>query len=131
MLKIRNCYIVLAAVAALTLTGCASTGNVAMKEQNQQTIEQVITKGQTTKQDIAKHFGLADSVSFTDSGKEIWTYRHSRSKPMARNFIPYNFFSLGENIQTKELVILFDDKGVVSNYTFRETANQSKAGLAE
>lgn len=49
---------------------------------------------------------------------------------MARNFIPYNFFSLGE-IQTKELVILFDSKGIVSNYTFRETANQSKAGLAE
>ncbi|ADG60654.1 hypothetical protein [Moraxella catarrhalis] len=50
---------------------------------------------------------------------------------MARNFIPYNFFSLGETIQTKELVILFDSKGIVSNYTFRETANQSKAGLAE
>lgn len=131
MLKNRTQYIVAAVLTALVLTGCASTGNIVMKEQNQQTIEQVITKGQTTKQDIATHFGSADSISFTDSGKEIWTYRHSRSKPMARNFIPYNFFSFGENIQTKELVILFDSEGVVSNYTFRETANQSKAGLAE
>ncbi|SIR95689.1 Beta-barrel assembly machine subunit BamE [Moraxella cuniculi DSM 21768] len=131
MLKNRTQYIVAAVLTALVLTGCASTGNIVMKEQNQQTIEQVITKGQTTKQDIAAHFGSADSISFTDSGKEIWTYRHSRSKPMARNFIPYNFFSFGENIQTKELVILFDSEGVVSNYTFRETANQSKAGLAE
>ena len=120
-----------ALLTALLVTGCVSTGNVAMKEQNQQTIEQTIIKGKTNKQEISSRFGSADSISFTDSGNEIWTYRHTRSKPMARNFIPYNFFSLGENIQTKELVILFDSKGIVSNYTFRETANQSKAGLAE
>lgn len=120
-----------ALLTALLVTGCASAGNVAMKVQNQQTIGQTIIKGKTNKQEISGRFGSADSISFTDSGNEIWTYRHTRSKPMARNFIPYNFFSLGENIQTKELVILFDSKGVVSNYTFRETANQSKAGLAE
>lgn len=118
-------------VAAALVTGCVSTGNVAMKEQSQHSIEQAIIKGKTTKQDITSTFGSADNVSFTDSGNEIWTYRHSKSKPMARNFIPYNFFSLGENIQTKELVILFDSRGVVSNYTFRETANQSKMGIAE
>lgn len=76
-------------------------------------------------------FGSADSVSFTDGGNEVWTYRHSKSKPMARNFIPYNVFSQGANIQTKELVVLFDGQGVVTNYTFRETANQSKIGLVE
>ncbi|STZ63286.1 Uncharacterised protein [Moraxella lacunata] len=118
-------------IVATLAVGCASTGNVAMKEQNQQSIEQAIIKGKTTKQDVSKIFGSADNVSFTDSGNEIWTYRHSKSKPMARNFIPYNFFSLGENTQTKELVILFDNRGVVSNYTFRETANQSKMGIAE
>ena len=118
------------AVASLA-TGCVSTGNVAMKEQTQQSIDTHIVKGKTTKQDITNAFGSADSVSFTDSGNEVWTYRHSKSKPMARNFIPYNFFSQGQNIQTKELVILFDGKGVVSNYTFRETANQTKAGIAE
>ena len=97
---------------ALLMTGCVTSGNVAMKEQTQQ-------------------FGSADAVSFTDSGNEVWTYRHSKSKPMARNFIPYNFFSLGDNTKTKELVILFDTKGVVTNYTFRETANQSKYGVMQ
>lgn len=120
-----------ALAATLLLAGCTSTGNVAMKGQSQQSIDSVVVKGKTTKQDITRAFGSADHVSFTDSGNEIWTYRHSKSQPMARNFIPYNIFSLGENIQTKELVILFDSKGVVSNYTFRETANQAKLGLAE
>ena len=116
---------------ALLMTGCVTSGNVAMKEQTQQSIDSAIQKGKTTKQEVIQKFGSADAVSFTDSGNEVWTYRHSKSKPMARNFIPYNFFSLGDNTKTKELVILFDTKGVVTNYTFRETANQSKYGVMQ
>lgn len=124
--------VIMLSVAITVLSvGCASVGNVAIKEQSQQTIENSITKGKTTKQDVINAFGSADSVSFTDGGNEVWTYRHSKSKPMARNFIPYNVFSQGANIQTKELVVLFDGQGVVTNYTFRETANQSKIGLVE
>ncbi|MGK8266037.1 hypothetical protein [Moraxella nonliquefaciens] len=92
-----------ALLAAFLVTGCVSAGNVAMKEQNQQTIEQTIIKGKTNKQEIFGRFGSADGVSFTDSGNEIWTYRHTRSKPMARNFIPYNFFSLGKIYRPKNL----------------------------
>lgn len=116
---------------ALLMTGCVTSGNIAMKEQTQQSIDSAIQKGKTTKQEVTQKFGSADAVSFTDSGNEVWTYRHSKSKPMARNFIPYNFFSLGDNTKTKELVILFDTKGVVTNYTFRETANQSKYGVMQ
>ncbi|UNU72707.1 outer membrane protein assembly factor BamE [Moraxella nasovis] len=118
-------------LTALTLTACVSTGNISMKEQSQQSIDSKIIKGKTTKQEIANLFGHADAVTFTDSGKELWTYAYSRSKPKARNFIPYNFFSLGDNVQTKELVVLFDTQGVVSNYTFRETANQTRYGIVE
>lgn len=131
MMKTTLRSLAVATVVAVMATGCATSGNVAMKEQTQQTIDNVIVKGKTTKQDISNKFGSADNVSFTDSGNEVWTYRHSRSKPMARNFIPWNVFSVGDNVKTKELVILFDAKGVVSNYTFRETNNQSKFGVTE
>lgn len=126
-----NLGFVAALFCALLMTGCVTSGNVAMKEQTQQSIDSAIQKGKTTKQEVTQKFGSADAVSFTDSGNEVWTYRHSKSKPMARNFIPYNFFSLGDNTKTKELVILFDTKGVVTNYTFRETANQSKYGVMQ
>lgn len=53
-----------ALLTALLVTGCVSTGNVAMKEQNQQTIEQTIIKGKTNKQEISSRFGSADSISF-------------------------------------------------------------------
>lgn len=116
-------------LTTVLLVGCVSTGNVSMKEHTQDSIDTVIVKSKTTKQEVLAYFGAANSSSFTDSGNEIWTYRYDYSKPMARNFIPYNVFSMGENTQTKELVILFDDKGIVKNYTFRQTATQSKAGL--
>ena len=131
MMKISIRSLAMATFVAVMATGCATSGNVAMKEKNQQSIDSVIVKGKTTKQDVSNKFGSADNVSFTDSGNEVWTYRHSRSKPMARNFIPWNVFSMGDNVKTKELVILFDAKGVVSNYTFRETDNQTKFGVAE
>lgn len=53
-----------ALLTVLLVTGCVSTGNVAMKEQNQQTIEQTIIKGKTNKQEIFGRLGSADSISF-------------------------------------------------------------------
>lgn len=132
MKLMKKLSIAVVAVATLAITGCMSTGNTVMKAQTAASIAQEIVNGKTTKQQVSEKFGSADSVSFTDSGNEVWTYRHSKSKPMARNFIPYvGLFSSGSNTQTKELVILFDKKGVVTNHTFRETANQSKAGILE
>ncbi|MDO4894935.1 MULTISPECIES: hypothetical protein [Moraxella] len=130
-MKTMTRSLAMAGLVAVLATGCATSGNVAIKDQTQQSIDSVIVKSKTTKQEVLNRFGAADSVSFTDSGNEIWTYRHSRSKPMARNFIPYNVFSLGDNVKTKELVILFNANGVVSNYTFRETDNQAKFGIAQ
>lgn len=120
-----------ALLTVLLVTGCVSTGNVAMKEQNQQTIEQTIIKGKTNKQEIFGRFGSADSISFM-----IVVMKFGHTAILAPNrwqeiLSLIISFLLGETIQTKELVILFDSKGIVSNYTFRETANQSKAGLAE
>lgn len=132
MKVIKQISVAVAVVAILGVSGCVSTGNTVMKTQTADTIANAIVNGKTTKQQVTSLFGSADSVSFTDSGNEVWTYRHSKSKPMARNFIPYvGLFSSGTNIQTKELVILFDKNGVVTNHTFRETANQSKAGILE
>lgn len=132
MKVIKQISVAVAVVVTLGVSGCVSTGNTVMKTQTTDTIANAIVNGKTTKQQVASVFGSADNVSFTDSGNEVWTYRHSKSKPMARNFIPYvGLFSSGANIQTKELVILFDKNGVVTNHTFRETANQSKAGILE
>ena len=48
---------------ALLMTCCVTSGNVAMKEQTQQSIDSAIQKGKTTKQEVTQKFGSADAVS--------------------------------------------------------------------
>lgn len=129
----RSGYQTLAAVAVIALLGgCATAGNEKMKDQTQASMAQQLTEGKTTKQEVQAALGNADSVSFTDSGNEIWTYRHSRATPHAQNFIPVvSLFSRGADVKTKEVVILFSKEGIVSKYTMRETENTVKAGLAQ
>ena len=125
-----NRVIVLSLAGIVALGGCATAGNEKMKDQTQASIAAQITEGKT-KDEVKSALGNATSVSFTDSGKEIWTYKHMRASPKAVNFIPVvNLFARGEDVKTKEVVILFEGN-VVTKYTMRETDDQVKQGLAQ
>lgn len=113
------------------LTACATAGNKQMEHQTESSVSQVIKEGKTTKSQINAQFGNATTTSFTDSGNEIWTYRHTRAVPHARNFIPFvGIVSSGADVVTKELVIMFDKEGVVSRYTMKETEEIVNSGIA-
>jgi outer membrane protein assembly factor BamE (lipoprotein component of BamABCDE complex) len=125
-MKAVNVFLSLA--IAIVLSACATSGNVNMKDQTQSSVSQRIIEGKTTKAEIIQAFGQPTTVSFTDAGNEIWTYKHSREVSHVRNFIPYvNMISSGADTTTKELVVMFNKNEVVSKYTMREiqgTANQ-------
>jgi outer membrane protein assembly factor BamE (lipoprotein component of BamABCDE complex) len=125
-MKAVNIFVSLA--IAMLLGACATSGNVKMKDQTQSSVAQQIVEEKTTKAEIVQAFGQATTVSFTDAGNEVWTYKHSRDVSHVRNFIPYvNMISSGADTTTKELVIMFNKNDVVSKYTMREiqgTANQ-------
>lgn len=125
-----NRVIVLSLAGIVALGGCATAGNEKMKDQTQASIAAQITEGKT-KDEVKSALGNATSVSFTDSGKEIWTYKHMRASPKAVNFIPIvNWFARGADVKTKEVVILFEGN-VVTKYTMRETDDQVKQGSAQ
>lgn len=118
-------------VACIFLASCATAGNERIKAENQTTIASKLTEGKTTKQEVEANLGSASSVSFTDSGNEIWTYKHARATPNATSFIPIvSIFTRGAEVKTKELIILFDKNGVVTKYTMRETVEEVKQGIA-
>lgn len=115
---------------ALLLAGCATSGNVKMKDQTQSSISQQITEGKTTKSELIQALGQPTTVSFTDGGNEVWTYKHSREVSHVRNFIPYvNMISSGADTTTKELVVMFNKNDVVSKYTMREIQGTSNQGV--
>lgn len=114
----------------LSLIGCASHGNEKLRKENDTTLAQKITKGVTTKAQVAGALGPADDVSFTDSGNEIWKYYHTVSTAKAVNFIPVvNIFAAGVDNDKKELVVLFDEQGTVKNYTFAQTQGEQRTGV--
>ncbi|HVW63524.1 MAG TPA: outer membrane protein assembly factor BamE [Nitrosospira sp.] len=128
-MKIAKSLVGLAMIAFLA--GCATSGNERLKDHTQSSISHQITEGKTNKNEVTAALGQPTTISFTDSGGEVWTYRHARATPQARNFIPFaRLVSSATDVKTKELVIMFDKNGVVSRYTMRETEQVVKSGLA-
>ena len=86
----------------LALAGCATIGHEFPAGQ-----VTTIKIGQTTQNDIYTIFGAPWRTGI-DSGMKTWTYGHYR----------YSLFSEGE---TEDLIVKFDQRGVVASYVFNTT----------
>jgi len=127
-----NTKFIAALFCIVLVSGCASAGNQRLKDQTQSSVASQLTEGTTTKFQVEANLGSPNAVSFTDSGNEIWVYRYAHATSHAQNFIPVvNLFSRGEDVNVKELVILFNKDGVVTKYKMRETQSEVKAGIAQ
>lgn len=127
--KTVRTIICLATVAVLT--ACTAVGDIKIEKHTQSSVSKQIAEGKTTKAQIISEFGNTGSVSFTDSGDEVWTYKFSRAVPDFTNFIPFVrwFFNRGAIVTTKEIVVIFNQTGVVSKYTMDETKNKVEYNL--
>ena len=125
----KKCLI--SAALAVTLVGCASSGNQQLKNEPETSVQSKIQEGKTTKAEVKGLFGSPDAVSYTDGGNEIWKYSFAKVKVNGTTFIPfYGLFHNGTNGTKKELTILFkDDK--VQKYTMAESAINTKSGWAD
>ena len=86
----------------LAAIGCATVGHEFPVDPVSQ-----ITIGETTRAEIEEQFGPPWRVGIED-GMRTWTYGHYR----------YKLF--GE-AKTRDLVLRFDDRGVVTSYTYNST----------
>lgn len=121
----------LAVALAVTLTGCASSGNQKLKSETETSVQSKIHEGKTTKVEVKTLFGSPDAVSYTDGGNEIWKYSFAKVKVNGTSFIPfYGLFHNGTSGTKKELTILFKDN-TVQKYTMAESAINTKSGWAD
>ena len=119
------------AVLAVMLAGCASGGNMVLKDQTNDSVKQQITEGKTTEDQVRAIYGAPMTTSFTDGGNDIWHYDFSHMSADAISYVPIvNLFARSASGTKKELVILFDKDKVVQKYTLTESAVQVKSGLA-
>ena len=115
----------------LILIGCSTDGTRALKDESHSSIHAKIQEGVTTKSQVILALGTPSDTSFTDNGQEILKYEFTRYTPKLRNFIPYNFFSHGQNGVRKEVVILIDDNGLVKKLVMNEAKVERRFGIAE
>ncbi len=121
--------VLIAVVIGLTLAGCVSSGNQSLKKETETSVKSKITEGVTTKSEVRTMFGSPAKTSFTDGGKEIWTYELADVSADAVSYIPVvNWFGSSASGTKKELVVMFDgDK--VQKYSMSESAMSTKTGL--
>ena len=123
-------FVIAAAVGVALLSGCASTGVQQLKDESSSSVSTKISKGKSTKDDVRAAFGDPTETSFTDSGNELWRYKYSHSSAKGINFVPIvNIFTSGANIDKKELVVFYDEHGVVKNYSMQASKEEVRNGI--
>lgn len=115
---------------ALFSAGCVSSGNKVLKDETSKSVAQKIHKGKSTKDDVRAIYGDPLTTSFTDSGNEIWKYQFVKGHAKATNFIPVvSMFSSGSTGNKKELVVFFDKRGIVKNFSMSTSKLDTNTGL--
>ena len=119
-----------AILAALLVGACASSGNDVLRTQDAAAVDQNIIDGRTTRNEVQAKYGTPASVSFANAQNEIWVYRWRRMTSHPENFIPYVGILVASNdVQSKELVILFNEQNVVARHSMRETSGTVRHNL--
>jgi outer membrane protein assembly factor BamE (lipoprotein component of BamABCDE complex) len=112
-----------ALVSVATLAACVSQGDLAIKDIDRQKAAALLHPGISTKAEVERALGTAKTNQFS-SGYEVWTYRYTQVTPKATSFVPVLVLAVqGSNQRTRELAILFDEKGIVKKFRVREQAN--------
>jgi hypothetical protein len=124
----RICFV--AGLLAALLSGCASVGNESIADASSQTVSEQLVKGKSSQEHVRQLYGDPGKTSFTDSGNEIWEYEFSRLHSKPTNFIPYvNLIHSGAEGDKKSLVIFFDRRKVVQQYTISSSKVDLSQGL--
>ena len=116
---------------SILVSGCSTTGNIALKNVSPVDIANSLKSGITTKEEILKTMGSPNSIGITQDGLEILKYEFRRNEPMFRNFTPAILFSFGSDIEVRQLVILLNKNKTVKETIANETVLQSRFGIVE
>ena len=119
-----------ALLVALSVGACASRGNDVLRTQDARAVDRVIIDGKTTRSQIEGMYGAPTETSFANAQNEIWTYRWGRETAHAENFIPLVGRLVASNdVQKKELVILFNEQNIVVRHSMRDTNETVRRNL--
>lgn len=98
----------------ISIAGCVTAGDERVNQASSQTLQTKFIKGKSTKTDVRNELGAPKLVAFTGSGDEQWTYYYQSINPIKT----YGAMFTGGRIDvSKTIVILFDKRGILLNYS--------------
>jgi outer membrane protein assembly factor BamE (lipoprotein component of BamABCDE complex) len=109
----------IAILSALVLAACSAVPENSPQPETQESINQKITKGKTTKADVKSMFGEPVSTTSKERGAEEWRYKMANSSSTVK--IPgFEKFFGSSTDKDKMLLVDFDRRGIVSSYSLNE-----------
>ena len=131
MTSIRKAVFAALIAMCISMPACVSSGNKSLKEHTVESLAGILVPG-TSQASVTEALGDPLSVTYTDSGREIWFYELVQGKMTAQSFIPVvSMFSRGVEGRKKLLVILYDMDERVDRYNLSDSAYESKTGIME
>jgi outer membrane protein assembly factor BamE (lipoprotein component of BamABCDE complex) len=112
----------IAIVSALALAACSlpmSSENSPQRE-TQESINQKIAKGKTTKDQVKAAFGEPGSTTTKPNGSEEWSYKMANSETSVIKIPGFERFFGSGTEKAKTLLVDFDRRGIVANYSLNE-----------
>lgn len=116
----RFCLLICLVCLILAFSACGYKSQKQGALIDEARVEEVIVKGKTAKSDVVMEFGPPTK---TMDNEKMFFYTWSETK---KSSIPLYG---GETSVTHNLIILFDDKGIVKSHKITQTAGESKAGF--
>lgn len=118
----------LAALACALAAGCATVGNGRLVLLDEATAGTLLVPGTTTQAEVRASFGQGTVVHFQD-GRETWHYIHRKGFAKGWDYVPYiNLIAARIGGDEKELVILFDEAGVVKRWSLQVNRDERHGG---
>ena len=123
----KKTLFILSALSLIALSGCMSMGNSSVASETNETVQDKIKIGKTTKNEIATMYGKPNNTSYSATGDESWMYMFTSGRADAKNFIPVVGMFIAKNqYASNMLTVTFRKDGVVSDYRFSASNTDSQ-----
>jgi len=110
-------------LSAFVLAACSTVSENSPQSETQESINQKIAKGKTTKAEVKATFGEPSSTTGKERGVQEWRYKIASSSSTIK--IPgFERFFGGATEKDKTLLVDFDRRGIVTDYSLTEEPNR-------
>jgi outer membrane protein assembly factor BamE (lipoprotein component of BamABCDE complex) len=111
--------IALAGLACAACAACTTVGNGRLVTLDESAAAGLLVPGKTTEAEVREALGQGTVVKF-QSGWETWHYVYRKGLAKGWDYVPYvNLVAARIGGDEKELVILFDENGMVKRWSLQ------------